>query len=53
MQALRTPEDRFRDLRDYPFAPHWTELADGLRVHHVVEGPPTTEPVLMRHGEPT
>ncbi len=42
MQALRTHEDRFRDLRDYPFAPHGTELADGLRVHHVDEGPPAT-----------
>ncbi|QZY29729.1 haloalkane dehalogenase [Nocardioides coralli] len=51
--ALRTPDERFRDLPDYPFAPHWTELANGLRMHHVDEGPADADPVLMLHGEPT
>jgi haloalkane dehalogenase len=53
MDALRTPDDRFRDLPDYPFAPHWTELAGGLRMHHVDEGPADADPVLMLHGEPS
>ena len=50
IQALRTREDQFRDLLDYPFAPNWTELADGLRVHHVDEGPPAIEPVLTANA---
>jgi haloalkane dehalogenase len=53
MRVLRTPEERFVDLPDYPFAPHWTELADGLRMHHVDEGPSGADPVLMLHGEPS
>lgn len=53
MRVLRTTDDRFRDLPDYPFEPHWTELAGGLRMHHVEEGPSDADPVLMLHGEPT
>ena len=53
MRVLRTPEERFRDLPDYPFEPHWTDLAAGLRMHHVDEGPPDADPVLMLHGEPS
>ena len=53
MHALRTPDNRFRDLPDYPFAPTWTELSNGLRMHHVDEGPPEADPVLMLHGEPS
>ena len=53
MRVLRTPDDRFRDLPDYPYAPHWTELGDGLRMHHVDEGPGDADPVLMLHGEPS
>ena len=30
MHTLRTPDDRFADLPDYPFAPHYVDV-DGLR----------------------
>jgi haloalkane dehalogenase len=50
---MRTPDERFRDLPDYPFEPHWTELRCGLRMHHVDEGSPHADPVLMLHGEPS
>ncbi|MBI1802603.1 MAG: alpha/beta fold hydrolase [Chloroflexi bacterium] len=50
MDIYRTPEERFRDLPDYPFAPHTLDL-DGLRMHTVDEG--QGDPVLMLHGEPT
>ena len=53
MDVLRTPDDRFENLPDYPFEPHFTTLADGLRVHHVDEGPRDASPVLMLHGEPS
>jgi tRNA(adenine34) deaminase len=54
--ALRTPEERFRDLPGYPWAPHY--LSDlpslgGLRMHHLDEGPrdaPLTW--LCLHGNP-
>jgi haloalkane dehalogenase len=50
---MRTPDERFRDLSEYPFNPHWTELTAGLRMHHVDEGPSDADPVLMLHGEPS
>ena len=53
MHVLRTPDDRFADLPDFPFEPHYVELADGLRVHHLDEGPADAAPVLLMHGEPT
>ncbi|MFY1679805.1 MULTISPECIES: haloalkane dehalogenase [unclassified Streptomyces] len=59
MRILRTPEERFLDLPDYPFPPSYVEVASGdgderLRVHHVDEGEGTTgETVLVLHGEPS
>jgi haloalkane dehalogenase len=57
METLRTPDDRFVDLPDFAFAPHYAEIADGdggtLRVHYVDEGPRDASPVLLLHGEPT
>jgi len=57
MQTLRTPDERFADLPDFPFAPHHVEVDDGeggtLRVHHLDEGPTDAPPVLLMHGEPT
>lgn len=50
MEIFRTPDERFHDLPDYPFAPHTVE-SHGLRMHYVDEG--TGDPVLMLHGEPT
>lgn len=54
MTRLRTPDERFQHLPDYPFAPHYLDVGDGLRMHYVDEGPAdATETVLMLHGEPT
>ncbi len=50
MKLLRTPEDRFRNLPGFPFAPHYVEI-NGARVHYIDEG--AGEPVLMLHGEPS
>src|SRR3989440_3259646 len=52
MQILRTPAERFVNLPDYPFAPHYVEV-DGVRIHYVDEGPRDAEPVLLLHGEPS
>jgi haloalkane dehalogenase len=57
MQSLRTPDERFVDLPDFPFEPHYVEIDDGdggtLRVHYLDEGPPGAPPVLLMHGEPS
>jgi len=52
MESLRTPDERFVNLPGYDFAPHYIEV-NGLRVHHVDEGPPDADPVLLLHGEPS
>jgi haloalkane dehalogenase len=57
VKTLRTPDDRFADLPDYPFAPHYVTVPDGeggeLRIHHLDEGPSDAPPVLLLHGEPS
>ena len=57
MIVLRTPDERFANLPDYPFAPHYATVrdADGteLRIHYVDEGPRTAAPMLLLHGEPS
>jgi haloalkane dehalogenase len=61
MNVLRTPDERFADLPDYAFAPHYVEVPSGdgggtptLRVHYLDEGPASaTECVLLMHGEPS
>lgn len=53
MKILRTPDERFASLPDYPFAPNYAEIADGLRVHYLDEGPRDAAPVLLLHGEPS
>ncbi|MCE2829253.1 MAG: haloalkane dehalogenase [Sphingomonadales bacterium] len=58
MKVLRTPDRAFADIDDFPFAPHYLEIADPddgtkLRVHYVDEGPRDAPIVLMMHGEPS
>lgn len=53
MKSLRTPDSRFDNLKDYPFAPNYLEVS-GLRMHYLDEGSNASkETVLMLHGEPT
>jgi haloalkane dehalogenase len=57
MDTVRTPDDRFADLPDFAFAPHYADIDDGdggdLRVHYLDEGPADAAPVLLMHGEPS
>jgi haloalkane dehalogenase len=53
MDVLRTPDERFTGLPDYPFAPHYAEVGPSLRMHFLDEGPPDAPVVLLLHGEPT
>ncbi len=50
---IRTPEDRFVNLPDYPYLPHYVDI-DGIRMHYVDEGSSSgNEVILCLHGEPT
>lgn len=49
--AYRTPEDRFSDLPDFPYAPNYVTVGEDLRMHYVDEG--DGAPILCLHGEPT
>lgn len=57
METLRTPDDRFVGLPDFPFEPHYADVPDQdggtLRVHYLDEGDPSAAPVLLLHGEPS
>ena len=53
MNVLRTPDERFASLPGYPFSPNYADVADGVRVHYVDEGPRDADPILMLHGEPS
>ena len=32
MRVLRTPDERFEGLADWPYKPHYVEISDDLRV---------------------
>ena len=58
MEILRTADDRFENLPDYPFNPHYLTINDrsedvGIRIHYIDEGDSASQPVLMLHGEPS
>ena len=54
MEVLRTPDERFNGLKEYPFEPHYTNIKthDGttLRIHHIDEGPKDGPMLLAMHG---
>lgn len=52
MRYVRTPDERFAGLPDWPYTPRYVGV-DEMRMHHVDEGPADAPPVLMLHGEPS
>ncbi len=53
MKLLRTPDERFDNLIDFPFKPNYKEV-DDIRIHYVDEGPKdAAEVILLMHGEPS
>lgn len=55
--VLRTPDDRFTNLSDFPFAPHWIDDLpgyEGMRWHYLDDGPrDAKQTFLCLHGEPS
>ncbi len=56
MEFVRTPDERFAALLDWPYVPRYIEGLPGygeMRMHYVDEGPRDGEVLLCLHGEPT
>ncbi len=57
MQTLRTPDDRFADLPEFPYPPQYALVPDPdggtLRMSWVAAGSPDGPPIVLLHGEPT
>jgi haloalkane dehalogenase len=57
MEVLRTPDERFSAVPDFPYEPRYVEVDSGdggaLRVAYVEAGPLDGETVLLLHGEPS
>jgi predicted alpha/beta-fold hydrolase len=57
MQTLRTPDEHFADLPEFPYSPRYCEIDDSeggqLRVAWAEDGPVDADPILMLHGEPS
>ncbi len=51
MQTLRTPDERFANLPDWPYEPRYVDVASGFRMHYVEQG--AGDPILCLHGEPS
>ena len=52
MNVLRTPDERFKNLLDYPFSPNYTKC-ENVRIHYIDEGESVEEVILLIHGEPS
>jgi len=51
-QILRTPDDAFAALVDYPFAANYLEV-DGMRMHYIDEGKNNDKTIFLLHGQPS
>lgn len=52
VQFVRTPDECFEDLLDWPYAYEYVEI-DGLRQAYAEAGPASGEVVLLLHGQPS
>ena len=54
--TLRTPDEAFENLSDYPFKPHYMQV-DGMRLHYLDEGRAADNAqqkvIFLFHGQPS
>ena len=53
MHFLRTPDDRFKNLDGYDFAPNYLEVSHGVRMHYLDVNPGADQLIVCLHGEPS
>jgi len=57
VRVLKTPDERFAGLADWPYAPRFATVVDAdgtaMQLHYVDEGPREGPVVLLMHGEPS
>ena len=49
--VLRTPDERFDNIKDYPFSSNYLTIGD-TRIHYLDEGPADGKIIYLLHGEP-
>ena len=49
--VLRTPDERFKNLLDYPFEPNYLTIGD-TRIHYLDVGPRDGKVIYLLHGQP-
>ncbi len=50
---VRTPDEQFADLPDFPYEAHYADMGGGLRMAYVDEGARDGQVMLLLHGEPS
>lgn len=50
--TLRTPDEAFRHLSDYPFKANYMQV-EGMRLHYVDEGKQSGKVIFLFHGQPS
>jgi len=57
LTVLRTPDERFNALTDFPYEPHYIEIHDPdlgpMRIHYLDEGPRDGHVITLLHGQAT
>lgn len=51
-QILRTPDNAFLNLADYPFDANYLNI-DGMRMHYLDEGSENGKTIFLLHGQPS
>ena len=51
--VMRTPDERFSDLPDFPYKENYFVYKERYRIHYIDEGPKDGNVIFLLHGEPS